>query len=332
MVYNKNIPIEFKKFDPKKELTIVFIHGLGGWENEFLYIIEELVKSDLINKVNIIVESRIDTGFKTIQDQSNEVINSIEKHLQKNKHKIILIGHSQGGVISLLLLEKLLKKNKEVVGLVLVGTPLGGINYVLDFIKLNKEEYPSVVHLLEEGALGYKLENNPKGILDLMCDNLFPIIDRSNDIIIKNGILTKIIIGIKPKEIEYPASIRTFLPIIPNLIKSGLINFNAIFHNLISKFSFNALSDFKKAIDKGNLFNSIEFTGSHENDLLISKKNQQWPYKNKCIEEIISNEVVHNWKISVLVSKSHEDRIKAELESIKAAETIKNLIIEILGN
>ncbi len=329
--FNENKSLILNKYDSKKDITIIFIHGLGGWEDEFYSIIEYLKKSKFKDRINIILNSRKNTGFKTIEEQAQEVYFNFKKHLKgKKKHKIILVGHSQGGAISLLLVELLKNANQEVVGLLLVGTPLGGINYVKEFIELNKQEYPNIIHLLEEGVLGFKLENNPQGVLDLMQENLFPIINKTNNLIKENGIITKTVIGIKPSEIEYPASLKSFIPIIPSLIKNNLINYNAIFHNLLSKISLKTLFDFKKVITKGSLFNSEEFTGSLENDLLISKENQKWPHKNKFIEEIISNEVVHNWKISILVSKHQQERIKAELESEILKETIEKLISQII--
>ncbi|MCP3659664.1 MAG: alpha/beta hydrolase [Bacteroidetes bacterium] len=324
------MPNSSEIINKNKKINLVLIHGLGGSKEEFNNIVNKLNKGNFKNRINIIYDTRLDTGFKNLDEQTEEVYSIIQKKIDySNKNKFIIVGHSQGGPISLLLLDKLQKKNNEIRGLVLVGSPLGGINYVKEFIESNKKEYPTIIHLLEEGVLGFKLENKPQGVLDLMQDNLFPIIDRTNEIIKLNGIATKTVLGIKPKEIEYPASLKSFILTIPNLIKNNLINYHALFNNLLSKISLKTLFDFKKVVSKGNLFSSEEFTGSDKNDLLISKENQKWPHKNKYIEEIVLNDVVHNWKVSVLVSKYEQERIKAELESDILYKTIQDLITNI---
>ena len=314
----------------KKEITVVFLHGLAGKEGDFFKLISKLSSYEFEGNINFMSVKRYDSCFKSIQQQAEEVTERLISYFNKYKYNneandIILVGHSQGGIIALSILEILQKiKNINVKGIVLIGTPLKGVDSTQKYMKKTRRKYPSVISIVENSILGCTLEDNPKGIIGLASHNIKPIVDKAHNIINQKKIPVKNIVGLKPAYACYPNSVKKIIKNLPTLLK----------HRVISKknsnFKLGELLKLNKIMNKTNLFDTKKLTGSDENDLLLSKNTQIWPYENEYIKTIFKKNTVHNWKISLLVSSTK--RIKPELETDTLKINVKELIELVLNN
>jgi pimeloyl-ACP methyl ester carboxylesterase len=109
--------------------SILFVHGAWASSIGFNYIHEKLKDSENIDKIEYF---DYDTNYDHINDVIVNISNQINR-LAENGNKVILIGHSLGGVISLSV-----SMNKNVDKAILVSAPISGIKLpiVLQLYKL----------------------------------------------------------------------------------------------------------------------------------------------------------------------------------------------------
>ncbi len=331
-----------KKCDKKgvgfddKEITVVFIHGLGGKEGDFYNLMSNLAKEIYFGRVNMVAGKRYDSCIKHIVTQSEEVKKKLLEYLKKRSgkklHKIILVGHSQGGLVALCLLLKLINNpNFNIGGIVLIGTPLRGIDATKNFMDLQRKDFPHIISTVEKGIFGCSLKENPKGVSSTFENKVKLLVQKANNVILRNNIPTKVLIGIKPRDYEYPNTPFTFISRIIRLVDSNILKLKTIKKGFSCRKLYNTFKEIVKGIPKmKSLFNAKDLAGEQENDFLLSKCTQTWYLPNKNVKNILLRGVVHNWKISLLVSPNCDKRISAELESMRTKKIIKNMISKCL--
>ncbi len=327
----KNCNKEGRNFNDK-EVTVIFIHGLGGKEGDFYNLMSNLARETYSGRVNMISGKRYDSCIKHIVTQSEEVKKKLLEYLKKRSskkvHKIILAGHSQGGLVALCLLLKLINNQKfNIGGIVLIGTPLCGIDATKNFMDLQRKEFPHIISTVEKGIFGCSLKENPKGVSSTFKDKVKILVKKANNIILRNNIPTKVLIGVKPEDYEYPNTPFTFISRIIRLVDSNILKLKTIKKGFSLRKMYNTFKELIKGISKmKSLFNAKDLAGEQENDFLLSKSTQTWYLPNKNVKNILLKGVVHNWKISLLVSPNCDKRITAELESLRTKNIIKNMI------
>jgi len=111
---NENLKKENK--NTEKNSALVFVHGIGSLGKHFSVIIDELPSAS----IKIVMErpgydKKNGAICETLQELSNDVSSEIDN---LNYERMILIGHSFGGVLSLLSANK----NKKIKAIVLISS------------------------------------------------------------------------------------------------------------------------------------------------------------------------------------------------------------------
>ncbi|MCP3659665.1 MAG: hypothetical protein GY830_04825 [Bacteroidetes bacterium] len=334
----KIIELRNKKHKKQKELTVLFIHGLGGKEGDFFSIIKNLAEQKFNGRINLISGKRFDSCTKSINQQTNEVEKKLSEYLglysKKKKHKLLIVGHSQGGIIGINLLNKLVNNsNFEICGLILVGTPLKGIDATKRFMDEQRKVYPNIISAIEKSIFGCSLDKNPKGVLDTINKNVISLVNEGNENIKNFKIPTKVIIGCKPNNIEYPNSFFAFLKKLFRLMNKNILRIGSVKKDISASKIGETFKELMHGIPQmKKIFNAKKLAGEKENDFLLSKGTQTWSHKNDFVQNITLRGVVHNWKISLLVSENANPRISTELESPRTVEHMKEMIDDIMNS
>lgn len=126
-------------YENKKSNTIViFIHGILEGPNQFKKF-ANIVYNKGFSYSAILLDGHGGSGNKFANSSKNKWIDSVEKEILKYKDKyenIILVGHSMGGLLSILLS---LKYKNKVKAIILISTPLMvhvRLNIIISSIKI----------------------------------------------------------------------------------------------------------------------------------------------------------------------------------------------------
>jgi pimeloyl-ACP methyl ester carboxylesterase len=172
------------------KIIVVFVHGLGGvrygenstWGHFPRFIYEDLVDSD-IGLYQYTTAFRRLNIFKSISlNEEADIFAGIIRDLDRRYEKIILIGHSMGGLLSMAALARLIATNQKsvlcrVAGLILMATPQTG-----------SQRTPPWLSLFSHDAWALKPHGEfVAGLHDLLVDHHIVVDEtraESNDIVI----------------------------------------------------------------------------------------------------------------------------------------------------
>lgn len=122
----------------KSNTIVIFIHGILEGPNQFKKF-ANIVYNKGFSYSAILLDGHGGSGNKFANSSKNKWIDSVEKEILKYKDKyknIILVGHSMGGLLSILLS---LKYKNKVKAIILISTPLMvhvRLNIIISSIKI----------------------------------------------------------------------------------------------------------------------------------------------------------------------------------------------------
>ncbi len=309
----------------KDAYLVVIIHGLDKDENEI-----NGIKKTLTNKfknVTVIAPIRSLTDDSDMEAHTSEMVAIIKSH-QAKKKKIILIGHSFGGILTM----KLLNKHSETLNIhsaIICNTPLKGLNKQTEFLKKiddvagqdwrYKIVKKQLISMIKDAVYNYESElaqdiNETKvkeitaktgkslscPLLVISCKKPAGVdfIQYDDDEKIMN-VARKYIIGHKVVGIKITEGlVRKFMP----MVKENL-----------------------QRVNNAHPMKASTISGNGTNDLLLSHNDQQWPqvYKNKNIEQKTVEKVIHKNKMKILVT---DDSVPSVFESTEVINHIYEFI------
>lgn len=123
MTLKKEIHRPFKYENKNSNTIIIFIHGILESPNQFKEF-AKISKKENFSYSAILLDGHGKSGKDFAKSNKDKWIKNVDAEILKYKksyENIILVGHSMGGLLSVLFS---LKYKKEVKGLVLIGTPL----------------------------------------------------------------------------------------------------------------------------------------------------------------------------------------------------------------
>lgn len=123
MVVEKQIHKPFAFENKKSNTMVIFIHGILEGPNQFKEFAENVHKEGFSYSA-ILLDGHGKSGEEFGRSNKNKWLGTVEKEILKYKddyENIILVGHSMGSLISLLLT---LKYKNKIKGIVLISAPL----------------------------------------------------------------------------------------------------------------------------------------------------------------------------------------------------------------
>lgn len=138
MIEKKEIQRPFFYENEKSKTIVIFIHGILEGPNQFK-IFANIVNKKGFSFSAILLDGHGKSGTDFANSNIDKWIESVDKEIQKYKNNyenIILVGHSMGGLLSILLSEEYKEKVK---GIMLISTPFKvfvKFNMIISSIKI----------------------------------------------------------------------------------------------------------------------------------------------------------------------------------------------------